>query len=733
MEELQNAIEDAVYLSAVSETLPTPSEKWIAPTPVQLEEFVANLKVSDPACFTLGRLCEKILGFFMFGKFCRKRSVKYAIMYSFLVDIIRFKRQRGRAKRRQYAREIIEKYLIPGGGSGGDHTVPDWNAVPDESDLARTQSVGVTPGPGDFVSIDEPVVPEGTASISPQYCCLMVGGPGIDRILEAYKTLLAAAIKKAAGGSDHKRKDDASSNGTTAAEQFTFHSTTSIHLNGDDTSAATEPSPSPSPSDVQNGQTLSTPKAGNTDDSGKPKPPAPTLRSPTIMSALNLDEDADVLLALKSPDSARAGAFFVQGSEHSDNLYVNSKAFDLTEAWVFATLEKDLLEEYLQSKYHADYIKYYCLQFQPLGENSFTVFRVLGRGGFGAVYGCKRATSGKLYAMKVMSRARIKSQHSEDLCWNERRLLEQVSSPFVVSLKYSFASPTNLVLVLDLMTGGDLSFHLSQMGRFTYDMARYYVARTVLAIDHLHNQGIVYRDLKPENMLLGEDGRCRISDMGLACKVHPNLTGSCGTRGYWAPEMKKRDENGDRIPYGVTVDWFSLGAVVYEFLLGVGPFVTERAKQWNKDKISEVGKRVDAAMQEMVPDWVGLDYKAKDLCQKLLNKNPLERLGAKGGTEIIQHPWFGSFDWDKLAQDQMKPPFVPKKNINAAPQASIGSFNDKVGKESLSKEDMDTFIGWDYTSETSFHSEVVDFLRHGTHDDFAKQSRSAGSTCCTIA
>ncbi|CAN0539617.1 unnamed protein product, partial [Ectocarpus sp. 12 AP-2014] len=145
--------------------------------------------------------------------------------------------------------------------------------------------------------------------------------------------------------------------------------------------------------------------------------------------------------------------------------------------------------------------------------------------------GCKRGSSGKLFAMKVMNKRRIKIRQSEDLCWNERRILEALGSPFVVSLKYAFESKNDLFLILDLMTGGDLGFHLQHLGIFTKVMAQYYTARTVLGIQHLHQKGIVYRDLKPENVMLDEYGRSRISDMGLACKVTPHLTGACGTRG----------------------------------------------------------------------------------------------------------------------------------------------------------------------------------------------------------
>ena len=188
--------------------------------------------------------------------------------------------------------------------------------------------------------------------------------------------------------------------------------------------------------------------------------------------------------------------------------------------------------------------------------------------------------------MKVMNKRRVKAHQSEKLCWNERRILSLVDSPFVVCLKYAFTSKEDLFLILDLMRGGDLAFHLDKRGRFSMDEARYFAARTLLGLQHLHKNGIVYRwvfgvgefacvracvrcfgwwmcvcvgddvdravvdcwltaisianpynptsthrDLKPDNILMDERGKTRISDLGLACKVTPDLVGTYGTRG----------------------------------------------------------------------------------------------------------------------------------------------------------------------------------------------------------
>lgn len=121
---------------------------------------------------------------------------------------------------------------------------------------------------------------------------------------------------------------------------------------------------------------------------------------------------------------------------------------------------------------------------------------MLGRGGFGVVNGCKKNNTGHLYAMKVMNKRRIKSKNAQDLCWNERIVLGKVDSPFVISLKYAFATEEDVYLILDLATGGDLAFHLAKEVRFSEDRARFYAAQLLLGLDHLHSLNIVYRDMK---------------------------------------------------------------------------------------------------------------------------------------------------------------------------------------------------------------------------------------------
>ena len=304
-------------------------------------------------------------------------------------------------------------------------------------------------------------------------------------------------------------------------------------------------------------------------------------------------------------------------------------------------------------------------------------------------------------------------KRSEDLCRNERKVLMLVNSPFITNLAYAFTTEDDLVLLLDLMTGGDLGFHLSIRHVFHPHEARYFAGRTLLALHHLHSNRVIYRDLKPENVLMDDTGRTRISDLGLACKNSTNgVSGTCGTRGYWAPEMLRRDENGKRVRYNHMVDWFSFGCMLYEFLAGTSPFRTSKAKTWGGYEKKDRDKAIDKAILEMEPEFNDkFDDNARDICLRLLDKDPANRMGMNGIEEIMAHPWFSELDWDEMKADRTPPPFVPKRDINAASQAEIGQFQDDYSrKNELTEEDHKIYTSWNYTNAKMYQSEIVEFM-----------------------
>jgi len=350
------------------------------------------------------------------------------------------------------------------------------------------------------------------------------------------------------------------------------------------------------------------------------------------------------------------------------------------------------------------------------------------------VNGCKRCCTGKLYAMKVLNKKRIKMKNAEELCINERNILARVESRFVVTLKYAFQTQHDLFLILDLMTGGDLAFHLNRArGNLPVDRAKFYAAQVLLGVSHLHEAGFVYRDLKPENVLLDNEGNCRISDLGLACNLSPKLSGRCGTRGYWAPEMLAKDPNGHRLFYDQAVDWWSFGCLVYEMLYGKCPFRTTKAKNLNP---SDKQKSMDQATLEMDPDYIPEKFTADAmvLCKGLLTRDPKRRLGSGDGKarEIMKQAWFSTISWAHMELGKIKPPFLPDRDINAASQNDIGSFDEPGKTVTLSKEDTDVYRDWDFVSPKYFQYEMVEFMEWEEKQGPIKPVISNDSCCCLI-
>ena len=334
--------------------------------------------------------------------------------------------------------------------------------------------------------------------------------------------------------------------------------------------------------------------------------------------------------------------------------------------------------------------------------------------------------------MKVIDKKLVKLKRAEKLCRNERKVLELIDSPFVVCMRYAFTTSEELYLILDLMMGGDLRYHLDMKGRFGEAEAKYYAARTILGVEALHGKGVVYRDLKPENILMSDDGTTKISDLGLAVKISESgLTEVCGTRGYWAPEMirHKVDASVGRKRYTKTVDWFSLGCCIYEFFHGISPFRTEEAKTFKG--IREKDKAIDAATVEMEPEFNPkyCNPVVIDLLRKMLDKNGKTRLGVNGAREIKAHPWFSNISWDMIESNIESPPCKPGKDINMFSQSEIGAFDENVTKHvTLDENDHATYADWDFISHHAFSSEVVESMRND-----AKGTIVVPTVCCNIS
>uniref|UniRef100_A0A8C4LUE1 G protein-coupled receptor kinase n=1 Tax=Equus asinus asinus TaxID=83772 RepID=A0A8C4LUE1_EQUAS len=309
-----------------------------------------------------------------------------------------------------------------------------------------------------------------------------------------------------------------------------------------------------------------------------------------------------------------------------------------------------------------------------LTMNDFSVHRIIGRGGFGEVYGCRKADTGKMYAMKCLDKKRIKMKQGETLALNERIMLSLVSTgdcPFIVCMTYAFHTPDKLCFILDLMNGGDLHYHLSQHGVFSEKEMRFYATEIILGLEHMHNRFVVYRDLKPANILLDEHGHVRISDLGLACdfsKKKPHA--SVGTHGYMAPEVLQKGT-----AYDSSADWFSLGCMLFKLLRGHSPFRQHKTK--DKHEIDRMTLTVNVEL----PDTFSPELKS--LLQGLLQRDVSKRLGCHGGgaQEVKGHSFFKGVDWQHVYLQKYPPPLIPPRGeVNAADAFDIGSFDEEDTK-----------------------------------------------------
>ncbi|OOQ82403.1 Serine/threonine-protein kinase SCH9 [Penicillium brasilianum] len=289
---------------------------------------------------------------------------------------------------------------------------------------------------------------------------------------------------------------------------------------------------------------------------------------------------------------------------------------------------------------------------RQVGPNDFHILKLIGKGTFGQVYQVKKKDTERIYAMKVLSKKVIIQKKEVIHTLGERNILVRTAmtaSPFIVGLKFSFQTPTDLYLVTDYMSGGELFWHLQREGRFQEARAKFYIAELILALQHLHDHDIVYRDLKPENILLDANGHIALCDFGLSkANLSQNDTTNtfCGTTEYLAPEVLL-DEQG----YTKMVDFWSLGVLVFEMCCGWSPFYAEDTQQMYKNiAFGKVRFPRDA-----------LSTEGRNFVKGLLNRNPKHRLGANGDAkELMAHPFFSDVDWEALGRKQVIPPFKPK-------------------------------------------------------------------------
>ncbi|KAI8072073.1 camp-dependent protein kinase 5 [Thamnidium elegans] len=277
--------------------------------------------------------------------------------------------------------------------------------------------------------------------------------------------------------------------------------------------------------------------------------------------------------------------------------------------------------------------------------DDFHLLRTLGTGSFGRVHLAQSRHNGRYYAIKVLKKTEVVRLKQVEHTNNEKHILEAVANPFLVNLWGTFQDDANLYMVMDYVPGGELFSVLRKSKRFPDHVAKFYAAEVTLAIEYLHNKDVVYRDLKPENLLLDTNGHIKITDFGFAKHV-PDITWTlCGTPDYLAPEVIQSKG------YSKAVDWWSLGVLIFEMLAGYPPF-------YDDDHLKLYEKILQGKIR-----WPSyFDPNAKDLLKHLLTSDLSRRYGnlKNGANDIKNHPWFQGVDFERVANRQIRAPYIPQ-------------------------------------------------------------------------
>lgn len=394
----------------------------------------------------------------------------------------------------------------------------------------------------------------------------------------------------------------------------------------------------------------------------------------------------------------------------------------------------------------------------------FKVVKIITEGAFGRVYLARKITTGDLYAIKVLRKSDMIQKNQVKYVKAERNILATIHNPFVIKMYYTFQSKDYLYIVMEYASGGDCFSLLQKFGSLLEDVAKLYIAETVLALEYLHSQNIVHRDLKPDNLLVDNKGHIKLTDFGLSSiglvdsmqetkklfnhptyqqkldlenrnegqnsigqiegnsqlvnsKTRRKLQSGVGTPDYLAPEILLG------IGHSYPVDWWAVGVLLYEFLVGLPPF--------NADTVQEIFENIHN-LRIVWHEEISLE--AKDLISKLLEINPEKRLGSKGAEEVKQHPFFADIDWNKILTQE--PPFIPKLQDPESvayfkPRLERFPLNEDENMEELSESPFEndvtsdfTFGGFWYVNFANLEEKNRDILEQLKKESFRKRSKS---------
>ena len=332
---------------------------------------------------------------------------------------------------------------------------------------------------------------------------------------------------------------------------------------------------------------------------------------------------------------------------------------------------------------------------EKVGPSNFICLALLGQGSFGEVYLVQEKNTFNYYAMKVLDKKRIEKQNIFKYAMTERNVLSIINFPFIVKLNYAFQTKEKLFLLLDYCPGGDLSKQLQIQTRFGEEKAKFYICEIALALGELHKKDIIFRDLKPDNIVIDKEGHAMLTDFGLSREGvnEKHIAKSfCGSIAYLAPEMLSRKG------HGKAVDWYLLGVCFYEMLVGIPPYFSNNQEQ--------IFKNIEKA-DLYIPNFVS--KKAQKFLRDLLKKDPSNRLGTKRDVEEIkEHPYMAEVDWDKVLKRQyIPPPIIQKSNylnffeqpkifVDYNKNKDVENYNRNINQVNNNDQGGNIYEGWSF-------------------------------------
>ena len=322
--------------------------------------------------------------------------------------------------------------------------------------------------------------------------------------------------------------------------------------------------------------------------------------------------------------------------------------------------------------------KYLIYIIEIVSLNIFHLDYPIGRGGFEKVWKVKCKLNNKYYAMKIMSKLKIIKKNSVKNINNEKKFLSILHNPFLVNMICSFQDNDNLYLVMDLLLGGDMRYHINKRAIYNRkkdeNQLKFIAGCVLIGLNYIHENQIIHKDIKPENLVYDSKGYIHITDFGISKIFHPdNGKENSGTPGYMAPEVLFNKD------HTYCVDYFSLGVILYELLMGKRPYHGHNKKDLRKDIVSRQAR----IKEDNIPDgFVRSDtfLDCANFINSLLERKKEKRLGFNGFEEVKNHPWLIDFNWDDLINKRMNPFFIPPLGDNNYDKKYCNE-PDKIGDE----------------------------------------------------